>query len=153
MSSETFDRSGGSARQLSVVLVNQRREISRLARLVDEFGAASGLTDENATDLNLMLDEIVGNVIKHGYDDGLQHQIHVTVRLEGDLATLQVEDDGKPFNPLDVQEPDLNLPIEERPIGGLGVFVVKSIADSLEYARDHGRNRVTMKKRMSSNRS
>jgi anti-sigma regulatory factor (Ser/Thr protein kinase) len=130
-----------------VVLVNQLREISRLGRLIDNFGAESGLTDENTTDLNLMLDEIVGNVIRHGFDDGLQHQIHVSVKLEADLATLQVEDDGKPFNPLDIQEPDLNLPIEERPIGGLGVFVVKTIADSLEYARDHGRNRLTMKKR------
>jgi anti-sigma regulatory factor (Ser/Thr protein kinase) len=130
-----------------VVVVNQRREIARLGRLVDQFGEECGLSEDATASINLMIDEVVSNVINYGYDDTLEHKIDVNVVLDGDLVTVRIEDDGKPFNPLDAPQPNLDLPIEERPIGGLGVFIVKSTADSLDYRRDGGRNVVTMTKR------
>ena len=74
-----------------------------------------------------MLDEIVLNVIRHGHDDQGEHEIHVRLRAGPDAVTIMVEDDGKPFNPLDAPPPNLDLPIEQRPIGGLGIFLVKSL--------------------------
>jgi phosphoserine phosphatase RsbU/P len=135
-------------RTLSVVVVNQRREIARLARLFDEFRESCGISDDDGTHLHLILDEIVSNVIKYGYDDGVEHHIHVDVAVDGDHVTIRVEDDGKPFNPLDAPHPKLDVPIEQRPIGGLGVFIVKTVADSVDYRRDGGRNVVTLRKRI-----
>jgi anti-sigma regulatory factor (Ser/Thr protein kinase) len=139
-----------TSRTLSVVLVNQRREIARLARLFDEFRATCALSDDDSAHIHLMLDEVVSNVIKYGYDDGLEHHIRVDVAIDGDHVTIRVEDDGKPFNPLDAPHPNLDAPIEQRPIGGLGVFIVKTVADSVDYRRDAGRNVVTMRKRIGS---
>jgi sigma-B regulation protein RsbU (phosphoserine phosphatase) len=152
MCSAPSDRVGPTDEQprvLSVVVTNELREISRLGQLVDRFGREHHLAADDTNDINLMLDEIVGNVIKHGFDDSLTHEIHIGVTLDKDLATVRVEDEGKLFNPLDAPEPDLDLPIEERPVGGLGVFIVRSIAESLDYRREGGRNIVTMKKRIS----
>jgi sigma-B regulation protein RsbU (phosphoserine phosphatase) len=136
------------ARTLSLVVVNQRREITRLARLFDEFRESCGISEDESAHLHLILDEVVSNVIKHGYDDGLEHQIRVDVAVDGNHVTIRVEDDGRPFNPLDAPYPKLDLPIEQRPIGGLGVFIVKSVADSVDYRRDGGRNVVTVRKKI-----
>jgi anti-sigma regulatory factor (Ser/Thr protein kinase) len=136
----------GGAHVLSVVVVNNRREIARLLQLVEDFGRAAGLVEDDTTDINLLLDEFVSNVIKYGYDDGLEHQIQVTVKLEGRHLTMRIEDDGKAFNPLEAPEPDLDLPIEERPIGGLGILVARTLADSIKYRRKGGRNVLTIRK-------
>jgi anti-sigma regulatory factor (Ser/Thr protein kinase) len=147
MSNPDLSRAPHSSRRiLSLVVMNQRREIPRLARAVDQFAGDCGLSEDDTATVNLLLDELVTNVIKYGFDDGLDHQIFVSVVLDGDNMTVRVEDDGKPFNPLDAPPPKLDLPIEERPIGGLGVHIVKTMADSLEYQRDAGRNIVTMRK-------
>src|SRR6185436_19483438 len=104
-------------------------------------------SDEAAL-VNLALDELVTNVIKYGYDDADEHRIQVTVTVDGGLLTLSMDDDGKPFNPLEAPPPDLDLPIEERPIGGLGVFIVRSLADSLAYRREQGHNILTLTKKL-----
>ncbi len=133
---------------LSVVLINQRSEIERLSEAVERFGEAQHLLADDVAAVNLVLDEIVINIIAHAYDDEHEHQIHVSLTLEGDLLTIQVEDDGKPFNPLDAAPPNFDLPIDDRPIGGLGIHIVRSTVDAIEHRRAGGRNILTMKKTM-----
>ncbi len=150
MSSEPADPpvpARSSRRVLSVVLVNQLREIARLADLIEEFGRKCGLSEDAATNISLMLDEVVSNVIKYAFDDSREHHIHIEVACGGDLVTMQIDDEGKPFNPLNAPAPNLDLAIEERPIGGLGIFITKALADSLEYRRDGTRNVLTMTKK------
>jgi len=137
------------AQVVSISLLNHRREVERLAGLVEQFGEAHRLATDDINGINLLLDEIVINIISHGYDDEREHQILVTLALENGVLAIRVEDDGRPFNPLDVPGPNLDLPIEERPIGGLGVYIARSIADQMDYRRDAGRNVLTMRKRMS----
>jgi anti-sigma regulatory factor (Ser/Thr protein kinase) len=72
----------------------------------------------------------------------------VRLALDPDTLTIQVADDGVPFNPVDAPPPDLDLPIEERPIGGLGIHIVRSLVDTIEHRRDDGRNVLTMTKKM-----
>jgi anti-sigma regulatory factor (Ser/Thr protein kinase) len=148
MSDAPFDPTAASpaARVLSMVVVNQRRELARIAARVDQFGKECGLAEDDTAHVNLVLDELVSNIIRYGYDDVQEHEIHVTVEIGGDLLTISIEDDGRPFNPIDAPPPNLELSIEERPIGGLGVFLVKSMADTLEYRRERDRNIVTVKK-------
>ena len=103
--------------------------------------------------MNLALDEIISNVIEHGYEDTLEHEIPITVRFEGDLLTIEIEDDGRPFNPVAEPLPDVDLPLEERPIGGLGILILRSMADGHEYRRERGRNILRIEKRIAERRS
>ncbi len=133
---------------LSITLVNDRSEIERLGQLVDAFVEDNHLASEVAFHVNLALDEIVTNVIMHGYAEPGRHDIDVRLALEGDRLRVQVEDDGLAFNPLDVPPPNLDLALDDRPIGGLGVHFVKSVMTSLEYQREGGHNVLTMVKKI-----
>ena len=134
---------------ISFTLVNQLSEVKRLSRLVEAFGEAEGLGPEAVFSLNLALDEVVTNVIRYAHeDDSRQHPIVVRLALEQDVLTAQVEDDGRAFNPLEVPAPDIGASIDERPIGGLGIHLVRSVMNSVEYRREDGRNVLTMKKKL-----
>ena len=134
---------------ISVTLVNQLSEVTRLSRLVEAFGEAEGLGPEPVFSMNLALDEVVTNVIRYAHDDDdRQHPIVVRLAVEQDVLTAQVEDDGRAFNPLEAPGPDLDAGIDERPIGGLGIHLVRSMMTSVEYRREDGRNVLTMKKKL-----
>jgi anti-sigma regulatory factor (Ser/Thr protein kinase) len=136
------------AAALSVVLRNQRSEVERLGPLAEQFGEAHGLSPDDVFAINLVLDEVVLNVIEYGYDDAAEHQIHLLLSVNAGVLTIQVDDDARAFNPLDLPPPNLDLPIEERPIGGLGVHLVKSTMDTVAYRRDGNRNVLTMTKKL-----
>ena len=95
----------------------------------------------------LALEELVTNSIKYGYDDQDEHVIQVQVELALEGVTIVVEDDGHPFNPLEQVEPDMNLPLDQRPIGGLGLHLLRKLSDRMDYAWQNGRNRVTLHKK------
>ena len=132
---------------LAVTLVNQRSEIERLSGFVDAFGETNHLSPDLTFAMNLALDEVLTNIILHGFDDRLEHPISVRLSLEEDGLSAQIEDDGRPFNPLDAPPVNLDAVIEDRPIGGLGIHIVRSTMDVLEYRREHDRNILMMKKK------
>ena len=133
---------------MKIVVKNKVSEIERLSRVVADFCAEHGLSAAVEADVNLALDEVLANVILHGFQDSAEHEIIVRVWLESGCVGVEVEDDGLCFNPLDAPEPDLTGPIEDRPIGGLGIYLVKNIMDELDYQRREGRNCLFMKKRV-----
>ena len=63
----------------------------------------------------------------------------------GDEVVIEFEDNGKPYNPLEKRDPDITLGVEEREVGGLGIFMVKKIMDSVEYRRGGDKNILTIK--------
>jgi anti-sigma regulatory factor (Ser/Thr protein kinase) len=131
---------------VSITLANQRSEIDRLVGFVDEFAARHSLSPDVVFALQLALDEIFMNVVRHAHDDGLPHEIGVRLALEEGIVTTVVEDDGRAFDPLSVPPADIEAAIEDRPIGGLGVHLVRSIMDTVEYRREHGKNVLVMRK-------
>jgi anti-sigma regulatory factor (Ser/Thr protein kinase) len=133
---------------LSLTFPNRLTEIEKAARLIEAFGKAHSLSPEVVFSLNLALDEVVTNIITYAYDDDADHDVMVRVALDGDVVSVRVEDDGRAFNPLDAPAPDLRLGVDERPIGGLGVHIVRSVMDALEYRRDNARNIFLMTKRL-----
>lgn len=128
-----------------------KNELSELPRLFEEIarlGKDNHLSDEVVFDLNLALEEVISNIIRHGYDTQGDRQIHLSIRLEGEEITLQVEDDARPFNPLDHPDPDTRSPIDGGQVGGLGIFLVRQLMGGLAYRREEGRNVLVMKKRI-----
>lgn len=137
------------AARSSIVLLNHRSELRRLSHFVEHFSAAHGLSEDDAANINLVLDEIVTNVMRHGYEDRGEHEIHVTLGFDRGVAEIEVRDDGKAFDPFtQAPPPKLDVPIEERPIGGLGVYIVRELVDTTAYRREDGRNVVTMTKKI-----
>jgi len=134
--------------ELTVRLASRLDEVGRLAAAVEAFGAAHHLPDTVIFAMNLSLDEVITNVISYAYADVQEHAIDVHLHLEDGLLRAEVVDDGRPFDPLDVPPPDLDAPMEERRIGGLGVHIVREMMDRLEYRRDGDRNVLTLSKRV-----
>jgi len=134
--------------ELTVRLSNRLEEIERLAAAVEAFGAAHQLPDAVIFAFNLSLDEVVTNVISYAFTDVQEHPIDVRLQLVGDVLHAEVSDFGRPFNPIDVPTPDLDAPIEDRRIGGLGIHIVREMMDRLEYKREQDRNVLRLSKRV-----
>lgn len=134
--------------QLELTLPNQRSEIAGLQDQLESFARQHGLAERALHDLQLALEEHLTNVVAYGYDDNLEHQIRVRVHLKLPELRLEVEDDGHPFNPLEQPTPDISKPIEERPIGGLGIHMMRKSLDGIEYRRADGKNILAMIKRI-----
>lgn len=95
----------------------------------------------------LAIEELATNCIKYGYDHPPGHRIGIRVEFADGELRLSVEDDGRPFNPLDRPAPDVTLPAEARPMGGLGLHLLRRLFDRLEYRRVGGRNQLRLVKR------
>ncbi|MGE0450464.1 MAG: ATP-binding protein [Vicinamibacterales bacterium] len=100
--------------------------------------------------VNLVIEELVTNCIKYGYDDTLEHTIEIVLSIAAQTLTIAVVDDGHAFNPLEAPPPDLSLAIEDRPIGGLGIHLLRELTDDIVYERRDGTNRLTLVKHMGS---
>lgn len=122
--------------------------LAPLAEAVEAFIEAESLPAGLAFQLNLVLDELLTNTINYGCAGTSDCRIAVKMRREGGEIAVLVEDDAAPFNPLDAPPPDLDKSLEDRPIGGLGVHLVRSTMDDLAYRREAGRNRLAMRKRL-----
>lgn len=121
--------------------------MERLRQEVDAFSEASRLGPDLAFSLNLALEEIVTNIVFYGYDDKLTHEIRVDIFWKDGELTVQVEDDGRAFDPTMHPEPDLNVPVDQRRVGGLGIHLVRKFMDVMEYKRVGEKNILTLKKR------
>ena len=97
------------------------------------------------------LDEVLSNTVRCGYgSEAGEHRIEVRFHLKDQVLELAIVDDAAPFNPLDAREPDTTQPIADRPIGGLGIHVVRRLMDEVEYERKENRNCLTLRKRIES---
>lgn len=121
-------------------LVNELAAMAGIPDWVERFGAAQGLPPAVVNDLNVVLDEVVSNAITHGYDDGVRGEIVVRLRCSPDSVMIEVEDDGRPFDPLQAPPPDLAVPLAERRVGGLGLHFVRNLMGDMSYKRLGGRN-------------
>ena len=95
--------------------------------------------------MNVALDEMLSNIIKYGYTDDAIHEIHVRLSVSGRMLVAEIEDDGQPFDPCAAGPVDVDAPLEERKVGGLGIHIVRSLMAEVGYARVADRNRLVMK--------
>jgi phosphoserine phosphatase RsbU/P len=134
------DPGPGLALELSATL----EDLARAAEAVRGFCAARGVGPEATHDVLLCLDEVVANVITHGYRGDPTGRVTVRLSLEGDVARLEIRDRAAPFDPLQATPPDLGIPADTRPAGGLGLYLTRSVVDEMAYERTDGENRLRL---------
>lgn len=133
---------------LTLHVENSNDAIAPATESAEAWLSARQLPPEASFLVALAIEELVTNCIKYGYDDGLKHTISVVLSVADGTLTLDFVDDGHEFNPLEAPPPDLTLSIEDRPIGGLGIHLLRELTDELTYERRDSTNRVTLVKRM-----
>jgi serine/threonine-protein kinase RsbW len=134
--------------RLEFELENDVAELDRLAEMLEEFGERIGLAPRCLFEMNLAIDELFTNIVSYGFTDDREHRIRVVLDSDGKQITVTIEDDGAPFNPLKARKPDLDVPLEETPVGGLGIHLCKNMMDNLSYNRSANKNVVTLRKRL-----
>ncbi len=130
---------------LTLSLQNSLSEISRIASQITDFGEANDWPKKWIANTNLMLDELITNSISYGNLSDKNDAIRILLSVENGKLTIIMEDEGIPFNPFEeANNPDIDADIEERLIGGLGVFFVKELSNFFDYQRINGMNRITL---------
>ena len=126
-------------------------QVSQLAtarQFVEETGTRLGLPRSVTDPLTLAVDESLSNIVQHGYQDKVG-MIEIEMERQADAVVVRLRDQGPPFNPTDVPDPDVSLPLNQRPIGGLGVYLTRRSVDSVVYERTAtGDNQLTLTKKI-----
>ena len=116
--------------------------LAAIRTFVNEMGEKAGLDRKALYRLKLAVDEIATNIVTYGYENaGLRGDIVISAHLQPSVLTIQLEDTSQEYNPYENEAPDnLDKPIDERPIGGLGVFLAVRGVDEFHYEHINGRN-------------
>ena len=139
--------------QRTLELKNDIAEIPQLSAFIDTFAEEAGIDFSLVMSLQLALEEAVVNVMEYAYPKGTVGKVLVTASAEGDDLEFVISDSGKAFDPTAKAEVNVDLGVEDRPIGGLGIHLVRNIMDSVAYERKDGKNILTLRKRNSGNGS
>lgn len=131
---------------LQTTIRNRIGDLEGVRDRVSEFVRAGNLSEKIEFDINVVLDELLSNIINYGYTDDAPHEIRITLSASDAAVEIGIEDDGKPFDPLTAPEPDLTVPLAERPIGGLGIHFVRQLMDEVVYQRQNNHNYMFLKK-------
>lgn len=129
-----------------LTLNNQVEQISLLAGFIDTIVDEAGIDPSLSMNLNLALEEAVTNVVLYAYPEGTEGSVDIDAQIMDNVITFTITDSGVPFDPTQKEDADITLSAEERPIGGLGIFLVKQLMDSVSYQRTSGKNVLVMSK-------
>jgi serine/threonine-protein kinase RsbW len=129
-------------------LRNDPTEARQIEQWIQSFAEAARLSPAARSAFDHALVEWITNVTSYAYDDSREHWIAIRFLTAPGQARVEVEDDGREFNPLTRPPVDIRAPLEHRPIGGLGIHIVRQMMDSVEYRREAGRNILTMTRRL-----
>jgi sigma-B regulation protein RsbU (phosphoserine phosphatase) len=138
------------SRRLELKIVNRLEEIARVSDAINVFAERHGLDSKTRRQLNVVFDELLNNTISYGYEDDDEHEIELTIAVSSGRLYVTISDDGRPFNPFEGGAPDTGLSVEDRPIGGLGVHLVRNVMDRVSYERRGANNVVLLEKQLES---
>ena len=138
----------GGGESTRIVLKNDVSEISRLEGFVDSVASGTGIDQSLAMSLNLALEEAVANVVSYAWPKGTEGKITVVAERCDHFLRFTISDDGKPFDPTTAPPPDISSSAEKRPVGGLGIFMVRNIMDDVSYEWRDGLNILKLTKNL-----
>ena len=129
---------------LNMKIETRLEELNRVFDAVRDFGERESWPNDTLFLIDLALEELTLNTMNYGHDSGI-HEIEIAVTSDMDAITIEITDDGRPFDPLnDAPRPDVGAAIEDRPVGGLGVHLVRTMMDEMSYRREGDKNHITL---------
>jgi anti-sigma regulatory factor (Ser/Thr protein kinase) len=133
----------------ALTLRSEMGELPRLVAFATEFAERAKLPLEELNRLLVILDELVSNIVRHGYEGAVANgAIEVVLSFARSRLGIEITDNGRAFDPLSAPPPDLDLPAAERPLGGLGIHIVKALVDEARYHRRGKCNRLVLTRRI-----
>ena len=132
----------------TVRITNQRDQIDTVRKFFDDYSKENKLTEKTVHDIQMALDELLTNIVNYGYEDTDEHQIDVHFGVNDDTVKVEIVDDSKPYNILEKDNPDISLSMEDKPIGGLGIFLIKKLMSNVDYYTEEGKNHLVMIKEL-----
>ncbi|MFW5733520.1 MAG: ATP-binding protein [Oceanidesulfovibrio sp.] len=123
-------------------------DLGGYARQLQKFGEEHGLSKKLVFQMTLVIDEVVSNTAAYGYTDCDKHCISVDIHREGNVLVIVIMDTAQPFDLTTAPLPELETPVEDRtkPVGGMGIHLVRSLVDSIEYRHENGKNVLEIRK-------
>ena len=125
---------------------NQLEEIDRVNHEVAAYLEDLSIQVKVRRQLSVVFDELLNNIITYAFPDNDKHFIDISVAVTDQRLVISISDDGTPFNAFSQETPDTDLPLEDRPEGGLGIHIVRNLMDEINYQRAIGRNTITLVK-------
>jgi len=132
----------------SITLPNDVQAVPQLTEFVEGVCETMDFDMGTTLKLNLAIEEAVVNVMNYAYPTGTEGFVDIEVQSEGVWLTFVICDNGMPFDPTAAKDVDTTLPVEKRSIGGLGIFLVRQIMDSIRYERVGEKNILTLRKKL-----
>jgi serine/threonine-protein kinase RsbW len=126
-----------------ITLPARLEQLQTFLEQADQWAREAGLSEKKIQAVALAAEEALVNIFHYAYQEG-EGEIEMTFRIDPENLTLEILDGGPPFNPLSRQDPDTSLNLEDRPIGGLGIYLIKQLMDEVHYRRDGDKNILTM---------
>ena len=133
-------------RRHSVTLPNDVDTVPQLPQFINAVAEDAALDASQTMSLNLAIEEAVVNVMQYAYPEGTKGTVNIVATIADGLLTFVISDSGKPFDPTAKADVDTTLPAEERPIGGLGIHLVRQMMDDITYERKGNKNILTLRK-------
>jgi sigma-B regulation protein RsbU (phosphoserine phosphatase) len=129
-----------SRERMEITFTNDLGDIDRVNEAFEKFAARQGLPDRVRRSIKIVFDELLNNIISYAFDDEEEHVLEVRVESAPEKITVTISDDGASFDPFGRAEPQVDLPIEERDLGGLGIHLVRQLMDEVSYTRYDDQN-------------
>lgn len=139
--------------QRSLTLPNDVETIPQLNEFIDAIAESIGLDMSLTMSLNLAIEEAVVNVMEYAYPQGSKGDVTIDVAASDQWLQFIISDSGTPFDPTEKKDADTTLSVDERPIGGLGIFLVRQLMDTIQYDYVDGKNVLTLKKQLTTQTS
>ncbi len=122
------------------------QNLPELALFLEGLLKEAGNLEEESFDIQLAADEIFTNIASYAYGEG-SGEVEIALSINDDSITITFTDSGTPFNPLSLPSPDTTRGIDERKIGGLGIYLVREMMDAASYLRENGKNILSIEKK------
>ena len=133
----------------NLLLENKMEELDRIVAWIDQIAEQWCFKPMIVFNLNLVLEEAFSNIVNYAYSDQNRHQIELVLEQnDNDVLTVKIIDDGTPYDPTQNEDPDTTLSAEERAIGGLGIFFIKQMMDTVDYERVENKNKLSLTKKL-----
>jgi serine/threonine-protein kinase RsbW len=129
--------------QIIISVHSRDEEIPRVSQELERIMSRAGFSGKQILDMQLAVEEAFINIVRHGYH-GAYGAILITIDFVEGRLTVTMEDDAPPFDPMRFQEPDFSADLEQRPVGGLGIHLMRSLSDEMRYEYKNGKNRLML---------